>query len=48
MYICRNSKNKGFGIAGIILVVAGLAIAGFVGWRVYESYNKSTNPNNRP
>ena len=40
------AKNKGFGIVGVVLIIAGLAIAGFVGWRVYESYAKDANSKN--
>jgi hypothetical protein len=31
------SKTKGFGIVGIITIIAALAVVGFVGWRVYEA-----------
>ncbi len=36
-------KNAGFGVVGIVLVVAAVAVLGLIGWRVYDANNAKNN-----
>jgi hypothetical protein len=37
------NTQKGFGVVGIIIILAGLVVLGFVGWRVWEA-NRVSSP----
>lgn len=41
-------RNAGFGVVGIVLVVAAVAVLGLIGWRLYDANNaKQDNSNNQ-